>query len=365
MKIPFLDLSASYFELQNELENAVLNCARSGQYVGGDALESFENDFKNFVNSSYCIGVANGFDALVLSLKVLGVEQGDEVIVPSNTFIATWLAVTQCGAIPVPVEPNVDTYNIDTSLIEAKINNRTKVIIPVHLYGQPADIDEILKLAKSYNLNVVEDAAQAHGASYKGQKIGGHGDLVTWSFYPGKNLGALGDGGAVTTNNKELAKKLKLFRNYGSQERYVHSVLGLNSRLDPVQAAVLSVKLKHLTDWNKRRVRIATIYNEEFRDLPVILPSVKAYNDPVWHLYCIRIKNRDKFQEKLSLLGIQTLIHYPIPPHLQDAYRFLNLGINSFPLAESFASEIISLPIGPSLLQSQVDYVVEGVKSLC
>ena len=364
MKIPFLDLSASFSELQNELEVAILNSVRSGQYIGGAALESFENDFKDFVDSNHCIGVANGLDALVLSLKVLGVKHGDEVIVPSNTFIATWLAVTQCGAIPVPVEPNADTYNIDVSLIEAKITEKTKAIIPVHLYGQPADLDEILKLAKSYKLYVVEDAAQAHGASYKGRKIGSHGDLVTWSFYPGKNLGALGDGGAITTNNEELAEKLRLFRNYGSQERYVHSVLGSNSRLDSVQAAVLSVKLKHLTDWNKRRVQIASIYNKEFKDLPVILPSVQTYNDPVWHLYCIRINNRDEFREKLSSLGIQTLIHYPIPPHLQDAYRFLDLGKKSFPLAESFASELVSLPIGPSLTKIQVAHVVEGVKSL-
>tara|TARA_B100000768_G_scaffold181261_1_gene203573 strand:+ start:3615 stop:4715 length:1101 start_codon:yes stop_codon:yes gene_type:complete len=364
MKVPFLDLKASFNEIQHELEGAVLRSIRSGQYVGGHSLESFEGAFKDFVDSDYCIGVANGLDALVLSLKVLGVEHGDEVIVPSNTFIATWLAVTQCGAIPVPIEPNPDTYNIDVKLIEAKITDRTKVIIPVHLYGQPADLDEILKLAKSYNLYVVEDAAQAHGASYKGRKIGSHGDLVTWSFYPGKNLGALGDGGAITTNNEELAEKLRLVRNYGSQERYVHSVVGSNSRLDPVQAAVLSVKLKHLTDWNKRRIRIASIYNKEFKDLPIILPSVRTYNNAVWHLYCVRTKNRDEFREKLSLLGIQTLIHYPIPPHLQDAYRFLNLGKKSFPLAESFASELISLPIGPSLTQLQVAHVVEGVKSL-
>jgi dTDP-4-amino-4,6-dideoxygalactose transaminase len=238
------------------------------------------------------------------------------------------------------------------------------VIIPVHLYGQPADLDEILKLAKSRNLYVVEDAAQAHGASYKGRKVGSHGDLVTWSFYPGKNLGALGDGGAITTNNKELAERLRVFRNYGSRERYVHSVLGSNSRLDSIQAAVLSVKLKHLSDWNKRRIRIASIYNKEFKDLPIVLPSVRPYNNPVWHLYCIRIKNRDEFRKRLSLLGIETLIHYPIPPHLQDAYRFLNFDKKSFPLAESSASELISLPIGPSLTDAQVAHVVKSIKTL-
>jgi dTDP-4-amino-4,6-dideoxygalactose transaminase len=364
MKVPFLDLKGSFTEIQDEIESAMLKSVRSGQYIGGDSLQSFEREFQSFVDSDYCVGVANGLDALVLSLKVLGVGLGDEVIVPSNTFIATWLAVTQCGAIPVPIEPHVDTYNIDASLIAAKITDRTKVIIPVHLYGQPADLEEIINLARSHNLYVVEDAAQAHGASYKGRKIGSHGDLVTWSFYPGKNLGALGDGGAITTNNKELAERLRVFRNYGSSERYVHSVLGSNSRLDSVQAAVLSVKLKHLSDWNQRRVRIASIYNEEFKDLPIILPKVRTYNDSVWHLYCIRIKNRDEFRKRLSLRGIETLVHYPIPPHLQDAYRFLNFYKNAFPLAESIASELISLPIGPSLTEVQVAHVVNSVKSL-
>jgi len=364
MKVPFLDLKASFSEIQDDLEDAMLNSVRSGQYIGGDSLEYLPDDFKAFVGSDHCVGVANGLDALVLSLKVLGVGAGDEVIVPSNTFIATWLAVTQCGAIPVPVEPHIDTYNIDASLIEAKITDRTKAIIPVHLYGQAADLDEILILAKEYNLYVVEDAAQAHGASYNGRKIGSHGDLVTWSFYPGKNLGALGDGGAITTNNKDLAARLRVFRNYGSHERYVHSVLGANSRLDSLQAAILSVKLKYLKDWNERRSRIASIYNEEFKDLPITLPSVRTYNDSVWHLYCIRSKNRDEIRNGLSLLGVETLIHYPIPPHLQDAYRFLNFDKNAFPLAESIASELISIPIGPSLSDLQVDHVVKSMKKL-
>ena len=364
MKVPFLDLKASFTEIQDEIENAVLDSIRSGQYIGGDSLHSFESSFGNFVSSDYCIGVANGLDALVLSLKVLGVKPGDEVIVPSNTFIATWLAVTQCGATPVPVEPNAETYNIDSKLIEAKITERTKVIIPVHLYGQPADLDEILALAKAHNIYVVEDAAQAHGARYKGRKIGSHGDLVTWSFYPGKNLGALGDGGAITTNNEELAERLRVLRNYGSSERYVHTALGSNSRLDPVQAAVLSVKLRHLQEWNDRRVRIASIYNEAFKGLPIILPSVRSHNDPVWHLYCIRVKNRDKFRKRLSSMGIETLIHYPIPPHLQDAYRFLSFDKNAFPLTESIASELISLPIGPSLKRSQTDHIVSSVKTV-
>ena len=363
MKVPFLDLKASYTEIQDEVESAVLGSIRSGQYIGGDILETFENSFKNFVGSEYCIGVANGLDALTLSLKVLGVRPGDEVIVPSNTFIATWLAVTQCGAIPVPVEPNAETYNIDPNLIEAKITDRTKAIIAVHLYGQPADLDEILNLAKEHKIHVVEDAAQAHGARYKGRKIGSHGDLVTWSFYPGKNLGALGDGGAITTNNEELAERLKVLRNYGSKERYVHTTLGSNSRLDPVQAAVLNVKLRYLHEWNKRRVGVAAIYSESFKDLPILLPSVRQYNDPVWHLYCIRVKHRDEFRESLSSVGIETLIHYPTPPHLQDAYQFLNFGIRSFPIAESISSELVSIPIGPSLAEEQIAAVVDSVKA--
>jgi len=362
MKIPFLDLKASFAEIQDEIEAAVLESIRTGQYIGGDSLLSFESSFMDFVSSGHCIGVANGLDALVLSLKVLGVKPGDEVIVPSNTFIATWLAVTGCGAIPVPVEPDAETYNIDSTLIEGKITEKTKVIIPVHLYGQAADLDEILALAKAYNIYVVEDAAQAHGACYKGRKLGSHGDLVTWSFYPGKNLGALGDGGAITTNNRVLAERLRVLRNYGSSERYVHTMLGSNSRLDPVQAAALSVKLKYLQEWNERRARIAAIYNEAFKDLPIVLPSVRSHNDHVWHLYCIRVKNRDEFRKRLSFMGIETHIHYPIPPHMQEAYRFLNFGEKSFPLAESFASELVSLPIGPSLTKSQVDHIVGSVK---
>ena len=364
IKVPFLDLKASFSEIQENLEGAILKSVRTGTYIGGNDLSSFELDFRTFVESDYCVGVANGLDALVLSLKVLGVGPGDEIIVPSNTFIATWLAVSQCGAIVVPVEPHDDTYNIDTNLIEAKITNRTKAIIPVHLYGQPADLDEILILAKKHNLYVIEDAAQAHGAIYKGRKIGSHGDLVTWSFYPGKNLGALGDGGAITTNNKELAERLKVLRNYGSQERYVHSVLGSNSRLDPVQAAVLSVKLKYLRAWNKRRSKTAKIYNDAFSDLPVTLPSVRIYNDPVWHLYCIRTANRDEIRHGLSAMGVETLVHYPIPPHLQNAYKYLNFDQNAFPLTEAIASELISLPIGPSLNKLQISHVVYSMRKL-
>ena len=364
MIVPFLDLRASYAEIQKELETAMLNSTRSGQYIGGDTLDTFENEFQEFVDSRCCIGVANGLDALTLSLKVLGIGSGDEVIVPSNTFIATWLSVTQCGAVPVPVEPDPDTYNIDVRLIEEKITERTRAIVPVHLYGQAADLDEVLKLASAHSLYVVEDAAQAHGASYKDRKIGSHGDLVTWSFYPGKNLGALGDGGAITTNSQVLAEQLKVLRNYGSDKRYIHQDLGVNSRLDSLQASILSVKLKHLETWNDRRNTIASIYNEEFKGLPLRLPSVEPHNKAVWHLYCIRSAQRDKVRKQLESVGVETLIHYPVPPHLQKAYKFLPYSSGSFPVAERIASELISLPIGPAMTEKQIEHVVKSVKQV-
>jgi len=363
-KVPFLDLSASYLEIQEELEAAILDSCRSGQYVGGSMVEGFEREFSNFVDSKYCVGVGNGLDALVLSLKVLGIKHGDEVIVPSNTFIATWLAVSQCGAIPIPVEPDIHTYNINVKNIETAITNKTRAIIPVHLYGQPADMDEITNIAKKYKLFVIEDAAQAHGSEYKDKRIGSHSDLVTWSFYPGKNLGAMGDGGAITTNNKDLAMNLMSMRNYGSSERYKHDELGVNSRLDPVQASILSVKLKYLDEWNKRREEIANIYSNELSGLDLTLPFVKNYNKSAWHLFCIRSINRDKIRNKLMELGVDTLIHYPTPPHMQKAYNYLSFKENDFPISKAISSELISLPIGPSLSKDQIDYVVYSLKDI-
>jgi dTDP-4-amino-4,6-dideoxygalactose transaminase len=364
MKVPFLDLKASFLELQPEIEEALLRSVRSGQYIGGDELKSFEVAFADFVESDFCIGVGNGMDALILSLKVLGIGIGDEVIVPSNTYIATWLAVTHCGAIPIPVEPEAATYNIDISIIEEKITNKTKAIIPVHLYGQPADLDEINVLAKKNNLFVIEDAAQSHGSKYKGRKVGSHGDLVCWSFYPGKNLGALGDAGAITTNNAELAEQLRMFRNYGSKERYVHIIPGLNSRLDPLHASILNVKLKYLQSWNDRRNSIASIYNNEFKDLPITIPFIKSHNKSAWHLYCIRHLSRDNLRRDLLSMGVETLIHYPIPPHMQQAYKFLNYSDDSFELANIISSELLSLPIGPAMSDDEVFYVVDCVKKI-
>jgi len=363
MEVPFLDLGACFRELQPELEEAVLRSLRSGCYIGGSEVQTFEKSFANFTESQHCVGLSNGLAALHLALKALGVQRGDEVIVPSNTFIATWLAVSECGAVPVPVEPDPLTCNVDTSLIEAAITEHTKVIIPVHLYGQPADMDAVLAVARRHGLSVLEDAAQAHGARYKGQRIGAHGDIVAWSFYPGKNLGAVGDAGGITTNNAELADKVRVLRNYGSRQRYVNEMEGYNSRLDPVQAAVLQVKLAHLTEWNARRSQVAADYTAAFAETELLLPTVPDWADPVWHLYCVRHTQRDRLRHLLTEKGVETLIHYPIPPHLQAAYAGLGYRRGVFPLAESMADSLISLPIGPAMNDEQVAHVIVSVQA--
>jgi dTDP-4-amino-4,6-dideoxygalactose transaminase len=349
MTIPFLNLKDTYLELKIEIDGAIQRVLNSGWYVLGREVELFESEYAAYCGAKYCVSVANGLDALHLGLLALGVGPGDEVIVPSNTYIATWLAVSQCGATPVPVEPDPKTYNIDPALIEAAISPRTKVILPVHLYGQPADMDPILKVAKKHGLYVLEDGAQAHGATYKGIKLGGHGDVVAWSFYPGKNLGAFGDGGGITTNNEEIAERIKILRNYGSKVKYLNEVKGFNSRLDPLQAAILRVKLKVLDQWNVRRKVIANLYSSLITNPTFALPFVPDWAVPVWHLYVVQHPERDTIREKLNAAGIQTLIHYPIPPHLQDAYSGLGLGKGSFPIAEQIHKSVISLPIGPQL----------------
>jgi len=349
VKIPFLDLAAAYEELKEELDAAVSRVLASGWYILGPEVEAFESEFAAYCGARHCIGVASGLDALHLALRAMGVEPGDEVIVPSHTYIATWLAVTHCGAVPVPVEPDLSTYNIDPQRIEAAITSRTKVILPVHLYGQPADLDPILAIARAHRLKVLEDAAQAHGARYNGRRIGSHGDAVAWSFYPGKNLGALGDAGAITTNDDELADRLRVLRNYGSRVKYVNEVPGWNSRLDPIQAAVLRVKLKHLDVWNDRRAEIAELYLEGLAESGITLPSVPAWAEPVWHLFVIRYPRRDALLQALTEAGIGTLIHYPIPPHRQQAYAHLGYPDGAFPIAEQLAAEVLSLPMGPHL----------------
>ena len=365
MKVPFLDLHASYAELQNEIDSSVSRVLNSGRYIGGSEVESFEEEFSNYCDSKYTIGVANGLDALVLSLKSLDIGMGDQVIVPANTFIATWLAVSEVGAIPVPVEPNPHTYNIDVKEIQKAITPKTKAIIPVHLFGQPADLEPILLLAKQHNLFIIEDAAQAIGARYKEKKIGAHGDLVCWSFYPGKNLGAFGDAGAISTNNEALSKKIRSLSNYGSNKKYIHNFIGMNSRLDPIQAAILRVKLQFLDSWIDRRKNIASVYSSAFKDhLDFKIPYVPDWAEPVWHLYVINSNHRNKIQNNLTENGIETIIHYPIPPHLQDAYCE-NLPPNiSLPVTEHLAQNILSLPIGPHLLEEQYRYVIERLNKV-
>jgi dTDP-4-amino-4,6-dideoxygalactose transaminase len=362
VNIPFLDLKASYEEIQGEIDSSIKRVLESGWYVLGEEVERFESEYAQYCHAKYCVGLGNGLEALHLGLLALGVGPGDEVIVPSNTYIATWLAVSQCGAIPVPVEPN-EYHNIDVSKIESVITERTKVILPVHLYGQSADLDPILLLAKKYHLKVLEDAAQAHGATYKGQKIGAHGDVVAWSFYPGKNLGAFGDAGGVTTNSPEIARKIRMLRNYGSEEKYINQVIGFNSRLDPIQAAILRVKLKYLDQWNGRRSNIAEAYFDELSGCKIRLPKQATYTEHAWHLFVVSSPERNALQESLKRYGINTIIHYPIPPHLQAAYQHMGLSEGSFPVAEKLANEVISLPIGPHMAPEQIEAVGKALKS--
>ena len=359
--IPFLDLKAPHVELHREITDAINRVVASGWYILGPEVEAFEVEYAAFCRASECVGVANGLDALHLALRAMGVGPGDEVIVPSNTYIATWLAVSQCGATPVPVEPVEATYNIDPALVETAITPRTKVILPVHLYGQPADMDPILAIARKHGLRVLEDAAQSHGARYKGQRIGAHGDAVAWSFYPGKNLGALGDGGAVTTNDPELADRIRVLRNYGSRVKYVNEVQGYNSRLDPIQAAVLRVKLQHLDEWNARRTSLANQYQQGLVASGLVLPHVPEWAEPAWHLYVVQHPKRDALQQALTAAGVGTLIHYPIPPHKQQAYADAGYAVDAFPFASRMAARVLSLPMGPHLAAAQVNHVIATI----
>lgn len=361
--IPFLDLSAPYRELQLQIDAAVARVLTSGWYILGPEVEAFEAEWAAYCGTTHAVGLANGLDALILALRALDIGPGDEVIVPSNTYIATWLAVSAVGARPVPVEPDPATYNMDPARIAAAITPQTKVVLPVHLYGQPADLDPILALARDHGFAVVEDAAQAHGARYKGRRIGAHGDVVCWSFYPGKNLGALGDAGAITTNRADLADRIRVLRNYGSRVKYVNEVEGVNSRLDPLQAAVLRVKLTVLDDWTARRRETAARYASGLQDCGVILPHIPDWADPAWHLYVVRSPDRDRLQARLTEKGVGTLIHYPIPPHLQAAYAGLGMSSGTLPLAEQLAGEVLSLPMGPHLDLVQAGAVIAAVKA--
>lgn len=362
MTVRFLDLHAGYSELREEIDSAVSRVLASGRYLLGPELEAFEHEFARYVGASECVGLGNGLDALHLALRAMEIGPGDEVIVPGNTYIATWLAVSYAGATPVPVEPDPRTFNIDPERIAAAVTPRTRAIIPVHLYGQPADMDPVMEVARAHGLRVIEDAAQAHGARYRGRRAGVLGDVAAWSFYPGKNLGAFGDGGAVTTDDPDLAARIRMLRNYGSRVKYVNEEPGFNSRLDEVQAAALRVKLSRLDEWNERRRGIAAAYGRGLEGAGLELPYVPAWAEPVWHLYVVRTSRRAELQRHLAAEGIDTLIHYPIAPHRQDAYRSLGIPEGRLPVSEALHEEVLSLPIGPHLPEAEAEAVVESVR---
>ena len=365
MNIAFLDMKAAHRELQGEL---LANCRRvleSGQYILGEEVDLFEREFAAYCGVRHAIGVGNGLDALHLILRGYGIGPGDEVIVPANTYIATWLAISHAGATPVPVEPDPLTHNLDVNLIEYAITGRTKAILPVHLYGQPADMDPIVETGRKFGLRVIEDAAQAHGAKYRGRHAGSLGDAAAFSFYPSKNLGALGDAGAVVTDDEALADRIRMLRNYGSRIRYRHETKGLNTRLDPLQAAVLRLKLHYLDGWNDLRSRWAALYLEGLAgDTRLRLPAVLERAKSAWHLFVVRHPQRDALQRHLSQEGIETLIHYPVPPHRSEAYADAGLPVGSFPVTEHLAATILSLPIGPHLSREAILRVIGAVKRL-
>jgi dTDP-4-amino-4,6-dideoxygalactose transaminase len=363
VKVPFLELKPTYLELKEELDAAYHRVMDSGWYLLGRELEAFEAEYAAFCEVPHCVAVGSGLDAISLALRACGVGAGDEVIVPSHTFIATWLAVSHVGAKVVPVECDPRTYNLDPNRVEAAITRRAKAIIPVHLYGQPADVDPLMELAARHNLHVIEDAAQAQGARYRDRRTGGLGHIAAHSFYPGKNLGAFGDAGAVTTHDTKLAEKVLLLRNYGSREKYHHEIKGYNSRVDELHAAFLRIKLAHLDEWNDRRCRLAGKYLEQLSGLPdLVLPSVPNWVEPVWHLFVIRHAQRDALQRRLAERGVGTLIHYPVPPHLSQAYADSSHARASLPVAEELAATLLSLPIGPHVTDEQVAQVVESIE---
>ncbi len=359
--IPFLELRSTYLELRTEIDAAVSRLLDSGWYILGPEVEAFEAAFSGFVGASHCVGVGNGLDALVLALRALDIGPGDEVIVPSNTYIATWLAVSMVGATPVPVEPDPATHCLDPQRVEAALSARTKALMPVHLYGHPADIDALASICERHGLKLIEDAAQAHGAGLNGRRIGSSGHVVAWSFYPGKNLGAVGDGGAITTNDMQIAKRVSILRNYGSSEKYVNLEKGVNSRLDPLQATVLRVKLQYLLEWNARRETIAQRYTARLRSLPLGLPSAQSGATHAWHLYVVTTPEREALQTHLNEAGIGTLIHYPIPPFRQEAYREFLPQAKQWPIADRLAREVLSLPMGPHLSLDQADAVADAI----
>jgi len=358
-KISFLNLCQINQRYNKKIQLALNDVFKSGTYILGEQVNAFEKEFASFCHVKHCIGVGNGLEALYLILRAMDIKSGDEVIVPAHTFIATWLSITHAGATPVPVEPLEQTFNIDPQKIESAITSKTRAIMAVHLYGQTADMDVINTIARQNGLYVIEDAAQAHGAKYHENYAGSLSDAAGFSFYPGKNLGALGDAGAVTTNNDHIADRIRILRNYGSRIKYFYEDQGTNSRLDELQAAILSVKLQYLNEDNTLRQKCASYYLNHIKNDRIVLPSVPKKMEPVWHLFVIRHPERNALQEKLKQMGVETLIHYPVPPYLSDAYESLGYPKGSFPITEKIASEIISLPMGPHLTENDLEYVCQ------
>ena len=363
VKVPFQDLRAPYLELKDELDEAYQRFMDSGWYVLGGEVQSFEQEYAAYCEAQHCVGVGHGLDALRLALDACEVGPGDEVIVPSNTYIATWLAVSQVGATIVPVEPDPATFNIDPDRIPEAVTARTKAILPVNLYGHPCDYDQILDIAHDRNLKVIVDNAQAHGARYRGQRVGGIADVECHSFYPTKNLGAFGEAGAVTTNDPIVADRVRVLRNYGSRVRYQNELMGYNSRLDELQAAFLRIKLRRLDGWNARRREVAAAYLADLTNVtPLRVPATAEWAEHVWHLFVVRHPDRDELQKALATTGIQTLIHYPIPPHLSGAYASSWPNPDAFPIAAQLSREVLSLPMGPFLSQAATESVVEAMR---
>lgn len=365
MKVKFNNFDRFYLKYKSEFDEAYKNVMLSGQYIGGDQVKSFEKEFARYCGAKQCIGVGNGSDAIYLSLRALGVGSGDEVIVPANTYIATWLAISRTGATIVPVEPDLNTYNINPSLISEKITKRTKVILPVDLYGQPCEMDDIKKLKENHEgISIVVDAAQSHGAMYKWKKVGSLADITAFSFYPTKNLGAFGDGGCVTTDNLEIAEKVKSLGNYGEISKYNNKYMGINSRLDELQAAMLRVKLNHLEETNRLRSNIAGFYMNNLSSKIIELPVIHDYITPAWYVFPIRSSHRDIIKNSLYKKSIDSIVHYPIPPHLQQAYSYLGFKKGDFPITERISNEILSLPTDPFLSHDELEYIVKSINDI-
>lgn len=360
MKVPFSILERQYKMYQKEYEAKALEILRKGWYILGEETEKFEEEYAKYTGTKYALGIDNGLNALVLAFRALNIGQSDEVIVQGNTFIATVMGITINGATPIFVEPD-EYYNIDIEKIEEKITERTKAICVVHLYGQASRMDKVLELCKKYNLKLVEDCAQAHGAEFNGQKIGSFGDIGCFSFYPGKNLGCFGDGGAITTNDEEIYKKIKMLRSYGSEKKYHHIEVGYNARLDELQAGLLRIKLSHLSELTNERKEIAEKYLKEIKNPLVHLPKVRENCSHVWHLFVVRVENRDKFQKYLEENEIGTVIHYPIPPHLSKAYEYLGYKVGDYPITEEYAKTVISLPLYNGMTKEEIGYVIEKI----